>query len=206
MPERSLQDLAAETQAVYERNAARFDAERAKVLFERKWIDRFLGLLPEGGLVLDLGCGAADPIGAFMLDRGYRVIGVDASRAMIRLAQARASQGDWRLADMRSLALPERFDGIIGWNSFFHLTRAEQQAVLPRLAAHLRPGGVLMLTVGPEEGEVAGTVGDDAVYHASLSPQAYAALLAADGMDVVDFVTEDPECDFASVLLARNAT
>ena len=203
MPERALSDLAAQTQAVYERNAARFDAERAKGLFERKWIDRFLGLLPEGGLVLDLGCGAADPIGVHMLARGYRVIGVDASSAMIRLARARAPLGDWRIADMRSLALAERFDGIIGWNSFFHLTREEQRDVLPRLAAHLRPGGILMLTVGPEDGEVAGTVGDDAVYHASLSPEAYAALLAADGMEVIDFVAEDPECDFASILLAR---
>lgn len=41
------------------------------------------------------------------------------------------------------------------------------------------------------------------VYHASLSPTDYETRLGELGMRVVRFVAEDPACDHASVLLAR---
>jgi trans-aconitate methyltransferase len=198
-----LSDLAGRTQAVYERNAARFDAERTKGLHERVWLDRFTDGLPTGARVLDVGCGTGDPIADHLADRGFRVTGVDASQEMLRLARSRRPVGDWRLADMRALDLGQRFGGILGWNSFFHLTRDEQRAVLPRLAAHLEPGGALMLTVGPEDGEVAGKVGSEAVHHASLAPEEYRSILAGLGIAVTDFVTDDPDCAGQTVLLAR---
>jgi len=198
-----LSSLAVQTQDVYERNAARFDAERPKGMHERGWFDRFLKLVPEGGAILDLGCGAGDPIAAYMSERGHHVTGVDASRAMLALAQDKYPDGDWRYGDMRRLALPETFDGIVGWNSFFHLRQDEQRSVLPQLAAHLKDGGALMLTVGPEAGEVAGHVGDDQVYHSSLSPEDYESILRGLGLSIVDFVKEDPDCDFQTVLLAQ---
>ncbi|MDQ0315075.1 class I SAM-dependent DNA methyltransferase [Amorphus orientalis] len=198
-----LTDLAGQTQAVYERNARRFDAERPKILFERAWLERFLEALPAQAAILDLGCGSGDPIARFLTERGCRVTGIDASSAMIALAREKQPAGDWRVADMRALDLAESFDGIIGWDSFFHLTRDEQRAVLALTARHLRPGGALMLTVGPEDGEVEGRVGDDRVYHSSLSETEYRALLAEQGLSVTDFVAEDPRCDFHTVLLAR---
>lgn len=194
--------LAQRTQEVYERNAARFDAERSKGLHERRWLARFVAGLPAGATILDLGCGAGEPIAAHLLDSGFQVTGVDASRAMIAIARHRWPHGDWRVADMRRLDLAVRFDGILGWNSFFHLTRPEQRALLPRLAERLNPGGRLMLTVGPRDCEEVGRVGDDAVYHASLAPGDYATILNAAGMRMLDFVVEDPECGLQTVLLA----
>ncbi len=200
--------LAAATQTVYERNAARFDAERPKRLHERVWLDRFRELLPEGGTILDAGCGAGEPIAAYFRQCGYRVTGVDFSRAMLDLVNERFPDGDWRYADMRRLDLPDRFDGIIGWNSFFHLTQAEQRTTLPRFAAHLSPGGALMLTVGDRAGEVTGHVGDDRVYHSSLAREEYTAILDGLGLDIVRFTVEDPDCDHHTILLAhkRNET
>ena len=200
----TLSSLAASTQDVYERNAARFDAERPKGLLERVWLDRFLVLVPKGGNILDLGCGAGDPIAAYMRAQGFQMTGVDASHAMLEIARSRYPDADWRLADMRQLSLDKRFDGILGWNSFFHLTQEEQRATLPKLAAHLKPGGALMLTVGPEAGEVSGHVGDDAVYHSSLSPKDYKNIMDGLGMSIVKFIKEDPDCDFQTVLLAQN--
>lgn len=129
--------------------------------------------------------------------------GLDASAAMLQLARAKLPEGDWRHVDMRGLDLGEVFDGIIGWNSFFHLNPGEQRALLPRIAAHLAPGGILMLTVGPEAGEVGGHVGDDPVYHSSLDPKDYREILASHGVDVTAFVAEDPDCERQTVLLAR---
>lgn len=208
MPSPETEDLAAlarHTQEVYERNAARFDAERPKVLFERTWLERFCDGLPADGHVLDLGCGTGDPIAAFLRNRGFRVTGLDASRAMLDLARRRCPDGDWRFGDMRTLDLPERFDGLLAWDSFFHLTAEEQRGCLPRFAAHLRPGGRLLLTVGPEAGEVEGRVGDDRVYHASLAPEEYETILATHGLRVLRFQPEDPDCGHHTVLLAQKA-
>lgn len=197
--------LALQTQQVYERNAARFDRERSRQLYERAWLDRLLDGLAVGAPVLDLGCGAGDPIAAYIRQQGFQVVGLDASNAMLAIARQRYPQGDWRLGDMRQLDLPERFDAIVGWDSFFHLTAQEQRDTLPRIAAHLNPLGQLMLTVGPSAGEVAGHVGDDPVYHASLAPQDYEQRLAVLGVEIVDFVKEDPAAWGRTVLFARKA-
>lgn len=194
---------AADVPGVYERQGPAFDRQRPKGLHERVWLDRFQALLPPGGHVLDLGCGAAEPIARHFMDQGFAVTGVDIAETMLAIARARFPHGDWRWADMRTLDLPERFAGIIGWNSFFHLTREAQRRTLVRLAAHLAPGGALMLTVGPQEGEVMGRVGDEPVYHASLAPEAYRAILKGLGLDIVRFTFEDEDCDRQTVLLAR---
>jgi len=199
----ALTRLAATTQAVYERQAVRFDRERPKRLLERAWLDRVLELVTPGGLILDLGCGTGDPISGYILSRGFRVIGVDASHAMLAIARERFPDGDWRHGDMRELDVPERFEGIIGWDSFFHLTRDAQRGVIPKLVAHLAPDGVLMLTIGTHDGEVMGHVGGEPIYHSSLEPGEYRQILGELGLAVVAFVMEDPDCDFHSVLLAR---
>lgn len=198
-----LRDIAAHTRDIYERNAARFDAERVKVLIERKWLDRFCARLPAGGSVLDVGCGTGDPIARYFIERGYRVTGVDFSEAMLAIARACYPDARWLCADMRRLALDDTFDGLVGWHSFFHLTPEEQASTLTKLAAHLAPGGALMLTVGPEAGEVTGHVGNDVVYHASLSRQDYERALAALGLRIVAFAVPDDDCGGAIVLLAR---
>lgn len=196
-------ELAASTRDVYARHAARFDAERPRHLHERVWLERFAALLPEAGAVLDLGCGAGEPIAGWLIQSGFRVTGVDIAEPMLAIARRRYPDGDWRQADMRSLDLASRFNGIIGWDSFFHLRPDEQRTTLHRLANHLLPRGALMLTVGPEAGEVTGTVADEPVYHSSLAPEAYKAILADAGLDIVQFVKEDPNCDLHTILLAQ---
>ena len=152
--------------------------------------------------MLDLGSGAGEPIAAWLRAAGFRVTGLDLSDAMLSLARARHPEGDWRRGDMRALDLPDRFDGIVAWDSFFHLTPSEQPEALARMAAHLAPGGALLVTVGPRAGEAMGTVGGAAVYHGSLSPAGYAAALEAAGLRLTRFVAEDPEADRHSVLMA----
>ena len=195
--------LAATTREVYEAGAVAFDARRPRSLFERGWLDRFLALVPPGAPVLDLGCGAGEPIAAHLMAQGRPVTGVDLAPAMLAIARSRWPGGDWREGDMRALDLPERFGGIVAWDSFFHLTAREQRAALPRIAAHLAPGGALLLTVGPGASTGAGSVAGRPVHHASLDLSDYAAILERAGLQVRAFVAEDPDCDRHSVLLAR---
>lgn len=196
-------DLPAATRDVYRRHAAAWDVSRSRTLYERPWLERLLLMVPAGGAVLDLGCGAGEPIAGLMLARGFRVTGLDSAAPMLAIARARFPAARWIEGDMRSLDLAERFHAVAGWDSFFHLRPDEQRALLPRIAAHLHPGGGLLLTVGPAAGEPIGEVAGEAVYHASLSPQEYAERLSACGMEVVAFASEDSACAGRSVLLAR---
>lgn len=194
------------TRDVYERQAESFDARRSRAFFEAQWLRRFVRDLPEGGKVLDIGCGGGLPISGWLIGEGFALTGVDFSQPLLDIARSRWPDGDWRLIDMRDLDIPDRFDGIIGWNSFFHLTPDEQRVCLPRLADHLRPGGVLMVTVGHGAGEVTGDVNGENVYHASLSPAEYAQRIEACGMRLTGFLAEDPDCQGHSVLMARKNT
>ncbi len=191
------------TREVYERQAATYDAQRSRSLSEARWLARFAGQLPDGGRVLDLGCGAGEPIARWFIAEGFRVTGVDFAEAMLDIARGRWPDGDWRQADMRNFELGEAFDGIVAWDSFFHLTQDEQRTSIGRMARHLTPGGSLLMTVGPKDGEVTGTVGGEAVFHASLSPAGYATCLEENGMRLTGFLAEDPETDQHSVLMAR---
>lgn len=192
-----------ETRGVYERQAAAYDASRSRALFEARWLARFTACLPVGGRVLDLGCGAGDPIARWFIAEGFRVTGVDFAEPMLDMVRARWPEGDWRQADMRNLDLGETFDGIVAWDSFFHLRPDEQRTCIAHLAHHLSPGGSLLITVGPEAGETSGTVGGEAVYHASLSPAGYATCLEENGLRLTGFLAEDPEANRHSVLMAR---
>jgi SAM-dependent methyltransferase len=198
----TLSNLHRQTVAAYEANAERWDELRSQDLFERGWIDRFVEALPAGATVLYVGCGTGRPIGSYLLDRGHSVTGIDASKAMIDRAQAHLPRGEWRVMDMRSLALTRRFDGIIGWDSFFHLDPEEQRAALRGLPEYLRPGGALLLTIGDAAGEVLGAVGDEPVYHASLAPEEYDERLRRQGFGNVEYRLRDPDCGEHSVLLA----
>jgi trans-aconitate methyltransferase len=196
-------DIAGNLRSVYERQAGWWDAMRPRGLQEKVWLDRALAMTVRGDWVLDIGCGAGDPVAAYVMAQGRQVHGIDFAPAMIAMAQARMPDQRWTVADMRGLDLGATYGAIIGWDSFFHLTQDEQAALIPRLAAHLAPGGALLLTVGPEAGERIGQVGGAAVYHASLAPDDYAARFAAVGMTVVAFVPDDATCGGRSVLLAQ---
>ena len=192
-------------QEAYEANARAYDAKRSRALAEAQWLRRFARALPQGARVLDLGCGSGLPISGWLIDKGFQLTGLDFAPAMLDICRTRWPDGDWRLGDIRTLDLPETFQGIIGWDSVFHLSPDEQRAALPVLARHLEPGGVLVVTVGHEAGEVTGTVEGNTVYHASLAPAEYAQILEANNLRLTGFLAEDPDCDFHTVLMARKA-
>lgn len=188
---------------LYEDNAAAWDAQRGRDLFERPWLERFCAELPPGGEVLDLGCGMGEPIAAYLASRGFAVTGVDSSASLIELARLRQPGQDWIVCDMRALELGRGFHGLLAWHSFFHLSPADQRPMFARFAAHLVPGGVLMFTSGTSEGEAIGEWQGEALYHGSLDTSEYRARLEACGFEVLEHVVSDPGCGEATIWLAR---
>lgn len=193
-----------EVAALYEVHAEGWDRHRPRALFERPWLERFHSLLADQGAVLDLGCGAGEPIAAYFIDRGYRVCGIDTSPSMIDKCTVRFPDQRWRVADMRGLGLDEAFDGIIAWDSFFHLPGDDQRAMFEVLARHANDGAALMFTSGTYEGEVTGVLEGEPLFHASLDEDEYRALLGQHGFVVEQYVAEDPDCGGHTVWLASH--
>jgi SAM-dependent methyltransferase len=188
--------------ATYESVARAWGGERDSSGYEHVWLARLVGIAP-GRSALDLGCGSGTPIATWLEAAGMRVTGVDGAAAMCGLFAETLPDHTCHHADMRGLDLGARFDAILAWNSFFHLSAADQRDMFATFAAHAAPGAALLFTSGPAAGEGVGAVAGQPVYHASLDPSEYRDLLAHHGFAVLDFVPEDPECRGHSVWLAR---
>ena len=189
--------------SLYERHANEFDRDRVRSLQERVWLDRFLSHVPPGGCVLDLGCGMGEPIARYFIARERQVVGIDSAPSLIRMCRKRFPASDWVVGDMRQLELDRRFDGILAWDSFFHLDPDYQRSMFDRFASHAHQGTVLMFTTGPGQGEAIGNAWGESLYHASLDSAEYEQLLSTSGFSLLAHATKDPDCSHHTVWLAK---
>lgn len=118
---------------------------------EAPFLEREAGCGPERSL-LDLGCGSGEHA-RFFAERGYRVLGLDASAAQIRLAGEVPLPPDLRfeVGDMAKLgdATQERFGTVLTLgNSLVHLLDHEAlAAACAGVRAALLPGGAWLVQV-----------------------------------------------------------
>jgi SAM-dependent methyltransferase len=187
---------------LYRRHAADWDRARGRTLFERPWLDRFTSLLPAGGSVLDIGCGSGEPIASYLIGAGLAVTGIDSAPEMVALCEARFPASQWHVADMRALAVGRQFQGLLAWDSFFHLTPEDQRAMFAIFDRHAASHAALMFTSGPAFGHAVGTFHGEPLYHGSLDAASYRTLLRSYGFAVVAQATNDPDCGGHTVWLA----
>ena len=188
---------------LYERHAADWDRQRGRRLDEKPWLDCLLSLLPPSASILDIGCGSAEPIARFLIEQGCAVTGVDSSSALIGLCRQRFPDREWFVRDMRQLSLNRDFDGILAWDSLFHLSPEDQRTMFPIFRKHAAPKSALMFTCGPSHGESVGSYKGEPLYHGSLDGTEYRSLLNQNGFDVVSHVVDDPTCGNHTVWLAQ---
>lgn len=187
---------------LYERHADAYDRLRGRSLQEKRWLDAFLEHVPASGAILDFGCGMGEPIARYLLEHGRHVIGIDSSSSMIELCHERFPNGEWIVSDMRTFAPADRFDGIIAWDSFFHLEMDDQRAMFPRFASFAHPHAPLLFTSGTSAGTAIGEFQGEPLFHASLDEAEYRQLLHANGFAVRDYNAHDVECGGHTVWLA----
>jgi SAM-dependent methyltransferase len=188
---------------LYQRHAIDWDKDRGRNLIEKTWLDRFLALIPPNAFILDIGCGAGEPIAKYFIEHGCRVTGIDSSSSLIAMCRERFPDQEWIVTDMRTLSLDRRFDGILAWDSFFHLCQEDQRQMFPIFRRHSQPKAALMFTSGHLHGEAIGTFNGEPLYHGSLDEAEYQSLLHQNGLDVASHAVEDPRCDHHTVWLAQ---
>jgi len=195
---------------IYRRHAVswarrRGSQRRGTRLPEKKWLDKFLALLPPGPSVLDIGCGSGEPIGRYLLETGCQLTGIDTSPELLEFAKKHSPDGVWIVSDMRDIRLDQKFHGILAWDSTFHLTHADQRQMFQVFEQITENGAALMFTSGPSHGVSIGELEGEPLYHASLDSGEYRSLLSDHGFEVVDHVVEDPECGLHTVWLASRS-
>ncbi|KIC21751.1 MULTISPECIES: class I SAM-dependent DNA methyltransferase [unclassified Leisingera] len=111
----------------------------------------FTARLPEGGTLLDLGCGPGHWAARFR-DAGFRVAALDASPEMAEAA--RAAYGiEVITAGFHALDAEAVFDGIWAYFSLLHVPREELSVHLTALRRALTEGGTLCLAMKLGESE-----------------------------------------------------
>lgn len=123
-------------------NASDYNRHAAFVPELGKSVLALLKLAPPAR-VLDLGCGDG-VLSEQLVQRGYQVIGVDASAAMVRAAQQRGIAAE--LGDGHTLAFVDAFDGVFS-NATLHWLTHPDQAIASVYRA-LRPGGQFVAEFG----------------------------------------------------------
>lgn len=115
--------------------------------------------LPAGAAVLELGCGTG-ALTTTRLAARFAVTGVDLSGRSIELARRTVPGATFLRADMAAARFPaSSFDAVTAFYSIIHVPREEHASLLGRVAGWLRPGGLLVATMGA--GDTPGEVEED---------------------------------------------
>ena len=133
---------------IYNQHWGRFSVQILPILDQLALKD-----YPEGAAILDLCCGTGQLANA-LTDRGYRVVGVDASPQMLKYARINAPAADFRLCDVRSFELPQEFDiALSTYDSLNHLlTLDDLTAAFRNTYRHLANEGVFVFDMNLEAG------------------------------------------------------
>ncbi|MCC8939075.1 class I SAM-dependent methyltransferase [Bradyrhizobium sp. Arg68] len=138
-----------DTLQFYRRNAEAY-AGWAKAPSTR--LKGFLALLPAGGAILELGCGAGNHA-AVMLADGFALRATDGSPEMAEVASRRI---DHPVEAMRfdELEDQEAYDGVWASACLLHVPRDELAGILGRIHRALKPGGLFYASykIGHDDG------------------------------------------------------
>ena len=138
-----MQKMTKTTLDYYDEHCSQFTKETVNVQFSAVQ-DSFLRLVPEGGLILDLGCGSGRD-SLYFLQRGYEVEACDGSEEMVKAA-SRLTGLPVKQMLFSELYELNRYDGIFACASILHIPFAELPDILDRITKALKPQGIAYIS------------------------------------------------------------
>ncbi len=124
----------------YNYNSEAFSKDTFDVSMMEKQ-DRFSSYIPEGGYILDFGCGSGRDT-KYFLNKGFRVDAVDGSEKMCELASRNTG------IEVKNVLFDEldeinTYDGIWACSSILHLPIGELSNVFRKMIRAIKPDGYL---------------------------------------------------------------
>ena len=160
--------------------------------YGREALEAWIARLPAGISILELGCGWGRQT-QLLLERGFRVTGVDFSGELLKLARRNAPGATLVQCDAAEFCSAERFGAVLAWDSLFHLAIGEHGAMLRRIASWLEPGGRLLLTGGVRPGIVSGRMQNVEFPYSSPGRAGWEKLLPEAGLRIVSLTDDQPD-------------
>lgn len=109
--------------------------------------DKFIELMNNRGLVLDVGCGSGVK-SKYLINKGLKVVGIDIAEKMVEIAKKEVTGGEFIVMDLLDVdKLPYTFDGIFMQAVLLHIPKKDVKEVLNKLVNKLKNGGFLYIAV-----------------------------------------------------------
>ena len=131
--------------------------QNAEVFYENsvnadmsEWRNHFLKYIPDGGRILDVGCGSGRDSKAF-IQGGYSVVAFDASREMSKKASELLGQEVWQIR-FEEMSFSDEFDGVWACASLLHVEEKEFTEVLTKIHKALKNNGIFYASFKYGEG------------------------------------------------------
>ncbi len=136
-----------ETKEAYDRFALIYEQNRGLFDMSEIFHDFYCSLNQSCGHLLDLGCGAGEPVPRMFRDNGWQITGVDFSQKMLELAKIYLPEMNTILADMTELDLPsDTYDAITAIYSIFHTDKSEHPKLFQSMYQSLKSNGKALFT------------------------------------------------------------
>lgn len=157
-----------------------------------RFLSELAGRLKKRATVLDLGCGSGRPVDRFLVDRGFKIIGLDISERQIALAKRNVPEATFTVSDMTKLRDKEfHVDAVVSFYAIFHTPRGLHADMFRCIRSFLDAGGWILVSMGAREAE--GTESDfhdSEMYWSHYGPEKNRVLIEQSG-----FVIELDEID-----------
>jgi len=145
-----------------------------------EWLAKLVELAPAGGDVVELGCGNGT-LETRELAARYHLTGVDLSAEQLRRARERVPKAKFVQGDLTSVEFAESsLDAVCAFYVLNHVPRDLLPGLFARVHTWLRPGGLVLATLGASdienwEGEWLGVP----MYFSGYEPEQNRELLSA---------------------------
>ncbi len=141
-------------------NNAAIIYEQAKYGKLNALAELFCEKLPKGAFILDSGSGTGLPFAKYFIDKGFKVLGIDISAQMIKIAQENVPEAEFRELSMTDINYNNKFDGIFSNYSMLCLSPILFKDVANKMVKALKTKGLLYIALN-EPSEVGQNLDED---------------------------------------------
>ena len=170
----------------YNKIASQWNEDRNKTKLH-KYVLEFESHLKRNAYVLDLGCGTGYPNITYLNKKGHFVYGIDISEEMIKYAiDLKLDNTNFELINFLDFNHDKKFDGILAFDSLFHLPLDKHVEAFKKISNLINAGGYF----GKEKVTVKGQMYSEQFYYSTLNSDETIKLLIQEGFEIVESIID----------------
>jgi ubiquinone/menaquinone biosynthesis C-methylase UbiE len=152
----------------------------------KKELDYLATLLPQGGHILDAGCGAGEPVAKYLVEHGFEVTGIDVSLKILEIARKQVPEGTFLEGDMSQMTFPDNaFDAVVSLYAIWHISKNKHGLVFQNFYRVLKHGGILFFNTGVQEMDGTSSFLGATMYWSSPGTEKTLALVKTAGFTII---------------------